>query len=240
MLVSAAALLAGCGDGRGDPPSKPKAGPAIRTCVTSSGGLRADLNGDGTADQVSRASLTGAGLRITFGATHGAGTSVSPRQLVGDRGEGAVDVMGVVADFDRDGWLDLFIAATGPMQGDDPMEPAVSELRLGPFSARGRGQSDNHVELSEPRAVGVTDYNHDRYPDLAAYIYRGDGVYAVQARLGGAKGLDREPDDSNRRYTAETEQTGVRIPDSMPDPGLRTFYPSCEDKGQSDNGIATG
>ncbi|MGW2837755.1 FG-GAP repeat domain-containing protein [Streptomyces sp. NPDC001493] len=229
MVACSVVLLAtGCGDDRGDPPPKPDAGPAIRTCVTSSGGLRADLDGDGTADRVSPATATGTELRITFGATRGAGTSVNPRQLVGDRADGTVTLMGAVADFDRDGWLDLFVAATGPMEGDDPIEQAVSELRLGPFSARGRGQSDHHVELGETRAVGVTDYNHDRYPDLAAYVYRGDGTYVTEARLGGAGGLDREPDDANRQYTADAENTDQSIPDAMPDPAPRVFYPACE------------
>jgi hypothetical protein len=53
-----------------------------------------------------------------------------------------MDVVAVVADFDHDGWSDLFIAATGRFAGDDPIDPKVSELRLGPFSTRGRGQSD--------------------------------------------------------------------------------------------------
>ncbi|MER7679823.1 VCBS repeat-containing protein [Streptomyces sp. NPDC096934] len=208
----------------------------IRTCVTSSDGLRADLNGDGTADEVSPASApragTDSGLRITFGATHGPDTSVTPEQLVGDRGDHPVTVSAAVADFDRDGWLDLFIAATGKTWGDDPIDPAVSELRLGPFSARGRGQSDHHVDLSEPRAAGVADYNHDRYPDLAAYVYDGDGQYFVRARLGGPKGLEGKPTASDLPYTSGAQQGDVPTPDSIPAPSLQTFYPSCEDKGK--------
>ncbi|MEU8950561.1 VCBS repeat-containing protein [Streptomyces sp. NPDC048489] len=199
--------------------------------MTSSGGLRADLNADGTADEVSPAPRAGtdSALRITFGATHGPDTLVTPEQLVGDRGDHPETVSAAVADFDRDGWLDLFIAATGKTWGDDPIDPAVSELRLGPFSARGRGQSDHHVDLSEPRAAGVADYNHDRYPDLAAYEYDGDGQYSVRSRLGGPKGLESKPTASDLPYTSDM-QSGP-TPDSMPAPNLRTFYPSCEDKG---------
>ncbi|MGW3357184.1 FG-GAP repeat domain-containing protein [Streptomyces bungoensis] len=188
----------------------------------------ADLNGDGTADRVSPPSLTGADTVLTFGADDGPVTKVRPRDLVGDRGEDAEDVLAVVADFDQDGWNDLFVVATDAFSGDEPREPNVSELRLGPFSARGRGQSDHHVDLSEPRAVAVADYDHDRYPDLAAYGHEGDGVYATEARLGGEKGLDRKPDDGNRRYEKQAEQTDQETPYSMPQADLKTFYPACQ------------
>lgn len=226
-LVTSTALMAGCGDGRGDPPGRPAAGPAIGSCATSTGVLVADLDGDGTADRVSSPSRTGAGLTITFGAEGGRGAKVGPRDLVGERGDGAKDVLAVVADFDRDGWSDLFVVATGAFQGDDPVRPDVSELRLGPFSARGRGQSDHHVDLSEPRAIAVADYDHDRYPDLASYSHEGDGVYSTTARLGGVKGLDRRSDDRNRAYTKEADQTDRATPDSMPEADLTAFYPLC-------------
>ncbi|MFI9603436.1 VCBS repeat-containing protein [Streptomyces sp. NPDC052043] len=196
--------------------------------MTSSGALVADLNGDGIADRVSPPSLTGADLTITFGSKHGRrGTTVGPRDLVGDRGKSAKDVLAVVADFDQDGWSDLFVAATNAFQGDDPLDPDVSELRLGPFSARGRGQSDHHVELSEPRALAVADYDHDHHPDLASYGHEGDGVYATTARLGSRKGLDRKSDAANRQYTKDADQTDRRIPGSMPKADLTAFYPTC-------------
>ncbi|MFJ3821928.1 VCBS repeat-containing protein [Streptomyces nodosus] len=197
--------------------------------MTSSGALVADLNGDGIADHVSPPSLTGADLTITFGAEHGQQEKkVGPRDLVGDRGRSAEDVLAVVADFDQDGWNDLFIAATKEFEGDDPVAPDVSELRLGPFSARGRGQSDHHVELWEPRALAVADYNHDHHPDLASYGHEGDGVYGAMARLGSKKGLDRKSDSTNWQYTKFAEQTGRPTPDSMPMADLTAFYPTCD------------
>ncbi|CAL9523940.1 hypothetical protein SUDANB176_03908 [Streptomyces sp. enrichment culture] len=228
VLAASTALVAGCGDGRGDPPPRPAAGPAAGSCVTSSGDLVADLDADGTADRVSSPSLTGAGLTVAFGAGDGRDTVVGPRDLVGDRGEDAQDVLAVVADFDQDGWNDLFVAATDAFSGDDPLEPDVSELRLGPFSARGRGQSDHPVDLTEPRAVAVADYDHDRYPDLAAYGHEGDGVYSTTARLGGAEGLDRALDEGNRRYVEVAEQTDRKIPGSLPEADLTAFHPACD------------
>jgi hypothetical protein len=227
VLVASAALLAGCGDDRGAPPPRPTAGPAVRSCVTPSAGLVADLNGDGTPDRVSPPSATGADLTLTFGAKDADGTTVGPRDLVGDRGADAKDVLAVVADFDQDGWMDLFITATDAFSGDDPLTPAVSELRLGPFSSRGRGQSEHSVALTEPRALTVADYDHDRYPDLASYGHEGDGVYATTARLGNAHGLDQGPDDRNRRYTQEATRTDRPTPTSMPQADPTNFLPRC-------------
>jgi hypothetical protein len=140
-------------------------------------------------------------------------------------------VLAVVADFDRDGWMDLFVAATGEFRGDDPIEPDVSELRFGPFSSRGRGQSDRHVDLNEPRAVAVADYDGDRYPDLAAYRHQGDGVYATEARLGGEHGLDRKLDSGNRRYVVVAEETDDPTPSAMHRADLTAFHPPCTDEG---------
>ncbi|MGY6019018.1 FG-GAP-like repeat-containing protein [Streptomyces spinosirectus] len=199
--------------------------------MTSSGGLVADLNADGRADHVSPPSLTGADLTLTLQEEGGRETKVHPRDLVGDDGKGARSVLAVVADFDQDGWNDLFVVATPAFQGDDPAQPDVSELRLGPFSAGGRGQSNHHVDLSEPRAIAVADYNHDHYPDLAAYGHAGDGVYSTTARLGSDKGLDGEADEVNRRYEKEAEQTDRQTPDSMPQADLTAFYPVCDGDG---------
>ncbi|NEA16536.1 VCBS repeat-containing protein [Streptomyces halstedii] len=196
--------------------------------MTSSGVLVADLDADGRADRVSPATLTGAGLTIAFGSGDGR-KEVGPRDLVGDRGEDLENVLAVVADFDQDGWMDLFVVATDTAGGDDPVDPGVSELRLGPFSARGRGQSDHPVDLPEPRAVTVADHDHDRYPDLASYGYEGDGVYATVARLGGEKGLDGDADEGNRPYTKTAEQTGRKTPGSMPQARPTAFHPACDD-----------
>ncbi|KAF4408487.1 MULTISPECIES: hypothetical protein [Streptomyces] len=197
--------------------------------MTPAGGLVADLDADGTADRVSPPSLTGAGLTITFGAEDGRETKAGPRDLAGDDGEDAHHVLAVVADFDQDGWNDLFITAVDAPAGDDPLQPDVSELRLGPFSARGRGQSDHGVELTEPRAVTVADHNHDRFPDLAVYGHEGDGVYSTTARLGSGEGLDAGLDDRNRQYTKVAERTGRRTPESMPEADPTAFHPACDD-----------
>ncbi|MFE9171062.1 hypothetical protein ACFYNZ_16290 [Streptomyces kebangsaanensis] len=52
-------------------------------------------------------SLAGADLVITFGAEDGRDAKAGPRDLVGDRGEGAEDVPAAVADYDHDRYPDL-------------------------------------------------------------------------------------------------------------------------------------
>lgn len=61
-----------------------------------------------------------------------------------------------MADFDQHGPYDLFITATGPFAGDDPVAPDVSELRPGPFSPRGRGEGDRH-NRRYPKQADRTD-----------------------------------------------------------------------------------
>ncbi|MGI5404899.1 FG-GAP repeat domain-containing protein [Streptomyces sp. CA-135486] len=196
--------------------------------MTASGDLVADLDGDGHADQVSDPSRTGARLTIAFGAVSGHRTQVGVRKLAGSPGDAQEDVLAAVADFNRDGWSDLFIVATGAWRGDDPINPSVSEMRLGPFSAAGRGQSVRHLDLGETRGIAVADYNHDHYPDLAAFVYAGDGVYETQARLGSK--ATRLASDSGK-YTVEADRTDDDTPSNMPHSGLSSFHPQCAANG---------
>lgn len=228
LTASMGLLVAGCGDGLGDPPPNPASGPTVKSCVTPFDDLVADLNADGTPDRVSPGSLTSDDLTITFGAGDGGkDTRVGPRDLVGDDGEEAHDVLAVVADFDQDGWNDLFVVATPEFSGDNPEKPDVSELRLGPFSASGAGQSTHPVSLIEPRALAVADYNDDRYPDLAAYGHAGDGVYSTTARLGSEDGLDSDRNEKNAEYSEYAEQTDQQTPTDMPRATPTAFHPAC-------------
>ncbi|MGW7253858.1 FG-GAP repeat domain-containing protein [Streptomyces sp. NPDC054834] len=208
---------------RGTAPPRPAAPSAITACVTRSGDLIADLDADGRADRVSDPSGAGARLTITFGTASGHGKRVGVRELAGGSGGGETD-LAAVADFDRDGWADLVVVATGKWQGDDPIEPRLAELRRGPFARTGRGHDPRHLDLGETRGVAVADYNHDRYPDLAAYTYAGDGVYETRGRLGeksaGIGGY-------TGKYVVTAEQTDDPRPDNMPYLKLSSFYPRC-------------
>ncbi|RKN41314.1 FG-GAP repeat domain-containing protein [Streptomyces hoynatensis] len=226
--LAALGAVAGCGED--SPPEVPEGGPAVEPCVTASGELVADLDADGLADRVLDPSGAGTGLRIRFGAESGEGPEAGAGRLVGGSGED--ETMAAVADFDGDGWFDLVAVATGEWQGDDPIEPRVAELRFGPFSREGRGQRSRELDLGETRGIAVADYNHDRYPDLAAFVYAGDGVYETEARLGEAEdGLGELTGEILQEYTVMAEQTGDPTPRNMPEPGLPSFLPACEESG---------
>ncbi|MFF4014767.1 FG-GAP repeat domain-containing protein [Streptomyces sp. NPDC001843] len=225
VVAAALAVFAGSFDTfQGTAPPRPAQPSAIEPCVTGTGVLLADLDADGHRDRAFDPSGTGARLTITFGTPSGDGRRVGVRELVGGTGHGKEDRLAVVADFDRDGWADLLVTATGPWRGDDPIEPRLSELRRGPFSRTGRGHAPRHVGLGETRGLAVGDYNHDRYPDLAAFIYNGDGVYATHGLLGEkAAGIG----SYTGKYAVDAEQTDDDTPDNMPTDGLSSFYPRC-------------
>uniref|UniRef100_A0AAU2AHH1 VCBS repeat-containing protein n=1 Tax=Streptomyces sp. NBC_00093 TaxID=2975649 RepID=A0AAU2AHH1_9ACTN len=226
-LVSAVVLLGACGEAVEGAPPRPTGSPSVLSCVTPSGDLLADIDGDGLTDRVSDPSHTGARLTVAFGKETGYGTPVGVRKLVGRSGSGEKDVLAAVADFDGDGWSDLVVVATGQIQGDDAIEPTVDELVSGPFSASGQGQHTRRLDLGETRGITVADYDHDPYPDLAVFSYAGDGVYQTEARLGdGDTGLADATGDTSR-YRAYAEQTDDDTPSNMPDSGLKTFYSEC-------------
>ncbi|MEV7679996.1 VCBS repeat-containing protein [Streptomyces sp. NPDC088341] len=228
MLTTAAVLLGACDASAGEAPPRPTGKPSVTTCVNSSGALIADIDGDTLADRVLDPSRVGAELTIEFGKEGGYEKPVGPRKLVGGSDGGEEDVLAAVADYNRDGWSDLVIVATGKWHGDDPIDPSVAELRLGPFSATGQGQRTRALDLGEIRGLAVADYDHDPYPDLAAFTYAGDGVYQTEARLGnGTSGLADATDDTRVGYTVVADRTDDDTPTNMPRAGLKTFYPQC-------------
>lgn len=151
MLTTAAVLLGACDASAGEAPPRPTGKPSVTTCVNSSGALMADIDGDTHADRVLDPSRIGAELTIEFGKEAGYEKPVGPRKLVGGSDGGEEDVLAAVADYNGDGWSDLVIVATGKWHGDDPIDPSVAELRLGPFSATGQGQRTRALDLGEIR-----------------------------------------------------------------------------------------
>jgi len=231
-LVAAAALLGACGESVVGAPERPTGRPSVPSCLTPSGELLADIDGDGLTDRVRDPSHTGAQLTVAFGKKAGYGKPVGVRKLIDGSGADEKDVLAAVADFDGDGWSDLVVVATGQNQGDDAIEPTVAELVSGPFSASGRGQHTRHLDLGETRGIAVADYDHDPHPDLAVFAYSGDGVYQTEARLGDRDtGLADASADTSARYTVVADQTDDDTPSNMPRSGLSTFYPKCGKSG---------
>nr|WP_253268099.1 VCBS repeat-containing protein [Streptomyces asoensis] len=217
-------LFAGCEDSRGRAPLPPTAPSAVTACLTAAGELTADVNNDGYRDRVVDPSRVGARLTITFGVGSARETRAGVRALADRAGEHQQFVRAAVADFDGDGWTDLVVVAGGGQRGDDPIDPKISELRLGPFSDTGRGQRTVHLDMGAVKDIAVADNNQDRYPDLLAYTYSGDGVYETRARLGDrTAGLTNDPHE----YTDTADGTGYDPPDDFLHAGPESFYPRC-------------
>ncbi|MFI7504037.1 FG-GAP-like repeat-containing protein [Streptomyces sp. NPDC049687] len=225
LVVSGLLLFTGCEDSLGAPPPPPDGPSAVTACVTVDEELIADVNDDGLPDRVADPSGYGAELTITFGVGSVHETTSGPRDLADHAGEHQEYVRAAVADFDRDGWSDLVVVAGRKQGGDDPIPPKIAELRLGPFSNSGRAQQILPLDLGATQNIAVADFDHDLYPDLAAYTYIGDGVFATQAQFGErARGLG--PD--TRDYTEiDTEAGDSGGPVAFPNAGLAPFYPPC-------------
>ncbi|MEU1514569.1 VCBS repeat-containing protein [Streptomyces sp. NPDC005811] len=223
VLVAAGLLfLAGCEDVLGPPPPPPDGPSSVTACVTDAGELIADLNDDGRADRVADPTHQGAGLTVTFGFGTPYENRAGRRALADHSGTHQNYVRAVVADFDRDGWSDLVVVAGRNQLGDDPIPPNVAELRFGPFSNTGRARRIRQLDLGPTKEIEVADFDHDRYPDLSAYTYTGDGVYAWEARLGDP---DRGLGTDTREFTVD--DTGRADLATFPATGLDRFYPRC-------------
>ncbi|MER5433255.1 VCBS repeat-containing protein [Streptomyces sp. NPDC002588] len=224
LVVAGLLLFTGCEDSLGAPPPPPDGPSALTACVTADDELIADVNDDGLPDRVADPSGYGAGLAITFGVGTAHETTSRPRDLADHAGEHQSQVRAAVADFDRDGWSDLVVVAGRRQGGDDPIPPKVAELRLGPFSDSGRSRRIRRLDLGATQNIAVADFDHDRYPDLGAFTYVGDGVFSREARLGErARGLG--PD--TREFTEDNVDPGNRDSVAFPNAGLAPFYPPC-------------
>ncbi|MFH9085736.1 VCBS repeat-containing protein [Streptomyces sp. NPDC017673] len=224
LLAGGLLLLAGGEDRLGEPPPRPTGPPAVTACLTPSGDLIADVDNDGLPDRITDPSHRGTRLAVTFGIGSARETTVGARGLADRTAARQEYVSAAVADFDRDGWTDLVVVAGQEQGGDDPVRPRVAELRLGPFSDTGRSRRTVPLDLGATKDIAVADHNHDRYPDLTAYTYSGDGTYQIQARLGDPnRGLS--PD--TRTYTTDIPATGYHPPSPLPHAGLTPFHPPC-------------
>ncbi|MEE2040855.1 VCBS repeat-containing protein [Nocardiopsis sp. CT-R113] len=193
------------------------------------GRLIADVDNDGHLDRITGTKSIGTDLAIAFGEESGFAEPRTTGLLLGSSREEGEEVMAAVADFDGDGWLDLAIAATGPVAGDDPVPSRVAELRLGPFSDRGTGQRTDELDLGTTFGLRVVDFDDDEHPDLASYYYDGDGVYGMGALLGGVEG---GLSDQDERFS-DFDFPGYNLPRAGPEGHLPPsasdrFHPACD------------
>lgn len=222
LVVAGLVFFTGCEDVLGPPPPPPDGPSSVTACVTGSGELIADLNDDNRPDRVADPTGQGVDLTVTFGFGTPYETKARPRALADHAGAHQNYVRAVVADFDRDGWSDLVVVAGENQLGDAPIPPKLAELRFGPFSNTGRARRIRPLDLGPTKDIEVADHNHDRYPDVSAYTYSGDGVYSWEARLGEP---DRGLGTDTHAYTLD--DTGQVSPEDLPATGLAPFYPRC-------------
>lgn len=187
ILVVLSALLLGCGQPAQPPAPPPGASPSgtnhsavARTPTAPIPADPADLFEDVTAQ---------AGLRFTHQLC---GSHVA--NILQSNGAG-----GAVLDFDRDGWMDLYLVNSGPLDGvtQHPAGTTKEPNRL--FRNRRNGTFEDVTEKSGLAAPGygvtaaVGDYDNDGYPDVYVvnvgtnrlYRNRRDGTFEdVTTRTG--------------------------------------------------------
>lgn len=189
-------------------------------CVTPEGGLVGLLDDDQYPDAVTDEGDTGEDVVIAWGSEDGYEEPVSVRSLVGAEDEERV--LAASADFTGDGLLDLVVVVGDESSGDDPVNPRIGELRVGPLNRDAEGERTDALKFGELKALGVADFNGDDLVDLAGWQYYGDGPHGITARLGTEEGLHPDPDPEYSNDDAEPPYT----PD-LPQDQLQAFYPDC-------------
>lgn len=112
-----------------------KAAAATAPCLADATTLLGDLDGDGHRDKISNPGLTGTTMTIQWGTANG---TFGPKQAVSallgaKKGEVAT---AAVADFQRDGKLDMVVNLVTPADGDDPRRRASRNTAPGRSSGR--------------------------------------------------------------------------------------------------------
>ncbi|QIK10624.1 VCBS repeat-containing protein [Streptomyces sp. ID38640] len=205
-----------------------KAAVATAPCLADATTLIGDLDGDGHPDKVNNPGLTGTRMTIQWGTANGSfGTKHAVSALLGaKKGEVA---SAAVADFQRDGTLDMVVNLVKPSGGDDPSTARVAEYRPGPLkrsnltSAKSR-HSDigDHGEVQQLR---IANYGGDAYPDLAILNNSGDGGLDRDVRL-------TKPGSGPGNYDYELQRKYGEFgttpePPAMPADGWKHFYKPC-------------
>jgi len=220
--AGAAGLPASGGTGQSGKAAKPA------PCLAGATTLVGDLDGDGHADKISNPGLTGTKMTVQWGSGNGSfGKPYAVRALLGaKKGEVA---SAAVADFQRDGTLDMVVNIVKPADGDDPSTARVAQYRPGPLKranlASAKARHSDIGDHGEAQQLRIAHYGGDAYPDLALLNNSGDGGLDRDVRLtkpGSSPGnFDYDLQVKYGEFGTTSE------PPAMPGDGWKHFYKPC-------------
>ncbi|MCF3142452.1 FG-GAP repeat domain-containing protein [Streptomyces platensis] len=210
------------------PASAGKAAATTAPCLADATTLLGDLDGDGRRDKISNPGLTGTKMTIQWGTANG---SFGPKQavsaLVGAK-KGEVTTA-AVADFQRDGKLDMVVNLVTPADGDDPSTARVADYRPGPLKRTNLSSAKSrHLDIGdhgEAQQLRIANYGGDAYPDLAIRNNAGDGTLDRDVRLTNPRSGPGSYDYDLQVKYGEFGTTSE--PPAMPVDGWKHFYKSC-------------
>ncbi|MET8684967.1 VCBS repeat-containing protein [Streptomyces sp. NPDC004732] len=201
---------------------------AAAPCLSGTTTLIGDLDGDGRPDKIANPGLTGTKMTVAWGAADGSfGTKQNVSKLVGTK-QGEVTTA-AVADFQKDGKLDLVVNIVEPSGVDDPATARVADYRPGPLKRTNLSStSTRHLDIGDAREakeLRIANYGDDAYPDLAILSNAGDGVLERNVRLSKANsGPGKYNQNDEQKYGAWGTPAE---PPTMPGDGWKHFYKSC-------------
>ncbi|MFE1765391.1 FG-GAP repeat domain-containing protein [Streptomyces angustmyceticus] len=197
-------------------------------CLAGATTLVGDLDSDGHADKISNPGLTGTKMTVQWGAANGSFSKpYAVSALLGTK-KGEV-TSAAVADFQRDGTLDMVVNIVKPADGDDPATARVAQYRPGPLKranlASAKARHSDIGDHGEARQLRIAHYGGDAYPDLAILNNSGDGGLDRDVRLTKpATGPGNFDYDLQVKYGAFGTTSE---PPAMPGDGWKHFYKPC-------------
>lgn len=205
-----------------------KAAAATAPCLADTTTLVGDLDGDKHPDRISNPGLTGTRMTVQWGAANGSFGKPYPVSALLGAKKGEV-ASAAVADFQRDGTLDMVVNLVKPADGDDPSTARVAEYRPGPLKrsnlASATSRHSDIGDRGEVQQLRIANYGGDAYPDLAILNNSGDGGLDRDVRLtkpgGGPGNYDYELQQKYGEFGTTPE------PPAMPGDGWKHFYKPC-------------
>lgn len=201
---------------------------AAAPCLVDATTLVGDLDGDRHPDKITNPGLSGTRMTVQWGTANGAfGKKYAVSALLGaKKGEVAT---AAVADFQRDGSLDMVVNLVTPSGVDDPSTARVAEYRPGPLKRSNLGSAHSrHSDIGdhgEVQQLRIANYGGDAYPDLAILNNAGDGQLDRDVRL---TKPGRGPGNHDYELQLKYGQFGTTPePPSMPADGWKHFYKPC-------------